>query len=195
LKSNPELKASDLMIFSCQVPVGMPEIAEKYGPFGENAFCFLPALVNIKSRGHLKLRDANPDSPLEIQGNLLSEQEDIDAMVRAVEICTDIAEQPAFKKFIKRWIAPRKRLESRAEILDFIRESVTSYIHPVGTCKMGSDKDSVVSDRLLVHGLKGLRIADASIMPEVTSSNTQAPVLMIAEFASREILAGANQRA
>lgn len=187
-KTNPQLKASDLMVFSGQVPVGMPQIVEKYAPFAENTFCFLPALVNIKSRGYLKLRDKNPDTPLEIQGNLLSEQQDIDALVRAVEICMDIADQPAFKKYIKNWVAPAKHLTSREEILDFIRDAVDSYIHPVGTCKMGNGPDSVVSDRLLVHGIEGLRIADASIMPEVTSSNTQAPVLMIAEFAAREIL-------
>jgi len=192
-KSNTGLKASDLMVFACQVPVPMPEIVEKYGPLGENLFCFLPALVNVKSRGYVKLRDSNPDTPPEIQGNLLSEEQDVEAMVSAIELCMDIADQLEFKKFIKNWIAPRKRLTTRAEILDFIRDSLTSYIHPAGTCRMGSDEYSVVSDRLFVHGLRGLRIADASIMPEVTSSNTQAPVLMIAEFASREILSGINQ--
>jgi len=188
-KSKPELQASDLMLFACQVPVGMPQIAEKYGPFGENSFCFLPALVNIKSRGYVKLRDDHPYTLLEIQGNLLTEQQDIDAMVKAVELCMDLAEQPAYKKYIKKWVAPQKRLTTREEILDFIRDAVTSYIHPVGTCRMGNGPDAVVSDKLLVHGLTGIRIADASIMPEVTSSNTQAPVLMIAEFAAREILA------
>lgn len=188
-KTNPALKAADLMIFATQVPVGTPHISEKYGPFGDNAFCFLPALVNIKSRGYVQLRDNNPDTPLKIQGNLLTEEQDIDAMVRAVEICMDLAEQPAFSKYIKKWVAPAKRLTTREEIIDFLKDAVTSYIHPVGTCKMGSGADAVVSDKLLVHGIKGLRIADASIMPEVTSSNTQAPTLMIAEFAAQLILA------
>ena len=188
-KSNPDLRASDLMVFACQVPVPTPDVAEKYGPIAENSFCFLPSLINVKSRGYMKLSDANPDTPPILHGNILSDQQDVDAMVRAVEICMDIAEQPEFKSFIKEWVAPKKRLENREEILEFIRESLTSYIHPAGTCRMGNDENSVVSDRLLVHGLEGLRIADASIMPEVTSSNTQSAVLMIAEFAAREILA------
>lgn len=190
-KSNPKLNASDIMIFACQVPVAVPNIAEKYAPFPENAFSLLVALVNIKSRGYIKLRSADPHAPLEIQGNLLSEEQDVEAMVNAVKLCMDIASQPAYKELIKKWIAPSKYLTRREDIMDFIKDAADSYIHPAGTCKMGNSPDAVVSDTLLVRGLSGLRIADASIMPEVTSSNTQAPTLMIAEFASNLII-GSN---
>jgi choline dehydrogenase len=177
------------MVFACQVPVPTTEIAEKYSPFPANAFSLLPALVNIKSRGgYLKLKNAQYDGPLEIEGKLASDPEDIEALVNAVKLCMDLASQPAFKGFIKNWIAPAKYLTGREEILDFIKDTLDSYIHPVGTCKMGSDPEAVVSDRLLVHGVEGLRVVDASIMPTVPSCNTQAPTFMIAEFAANLIL-------
>ena len=93
------------------------------------------------------------------------------------------------QKVIKNWIAPAKYLTDREEILDFIKDALDTYIHPVGTCKMGSGPECVVNDQLLVHGVEGLRVVDASIMPVITSSNTQAPTLMIAEFAANLILA------
>jgi choline dehydrogenase len=189
-KSNPELQAADLMVFACQVPVATPQIAAKFAPFPENAFSLLPALVNIKSHGgYLKLKNAAYDGPLEIEGKLASHPDDIEALVNAVKLCMDLAEQPAFKGFIKNWIAPARHLTDREEILDFIKDALDSYIHPVGTCKMGSDPEAVVNDQLLVHGLKGLRVVDASVMPVVPSCNTQAPTFMIAEFAANLILA------
>ena len=189
-KSNPALQAADLMVYACQVPVAMPQIAEKYAPFPENAFSILPALVNIKSKGgYIKLKNAAHDGPLEIEGKLASDPQDIEALVNAVKLCMDLASQPAFKGLIKNWIAPAKYLTDREEILDFIKDALDTYIHPVGTCKMGSGPECVVNDQLLVHGVRGLRVVDASIMPVITSSNTQAPTFMIAEFAANLILA------
>jgi choline dehydrogenase len=92
-----------------------------------------------------------------------------------------------FRDLIERWIAPPRRL-SREETVAFVRQSCSSYFHPVGTCAMGSGREAVVDPELRVHGIGGLRVADASVMPTIASANTQAPVVMIAEFASRPII-------
>lgn len=187
-KSNQKLKATDLMITACPLPVPTVEVGVNYGPFSLNSFCLMPALTKVKSRRQVKLRNQDPGSPVEILGEPLSEQEDVDALVRAVEISMDVAEAPAFKQIISCWEAPKRRLNTRSEIMDFIGESLTCCNHPAGSCKMGIGVDAVVSYRLMVYGLQGLRIADASIMPEPTGGDTQAVVMMIAEFAARDIL-------
>jgi choline dehydrogenase len=187
-KSQYDLKASDLMIFAAQIPIAMPELAKLYPPVPPNSFSLLPSVVNIKSRGYLKMKTAEYDGPLEIQGNLLADPADLNALVESVRLCFDLVSQPDFKRLIKKWAIPEKQMDDRKSIVEFIRNAANSYFHPVGTCGMGSGRDAVVSDRLLVHGIEGLRIADASIMPKITSSNTQAPTMMIAEFAARLIL-------
>src|SRR5262249_37591598 len=126
--------------------------------------------------------------PLEIQPNFLKEQADVDALVAGVELGLDIASQPAFRDLIKRWVAPTRRM-SRKESVTFIRRACFTYHHPVGTCAMGSGREAVVDAELRVHGIDGLRIADASVMPTIPSANTNAPTVMIGEFASRQMLA------
>ena len=96
---------------------------------------------------------------------------------------------PALRDLIKRWVAPPKRL-SRKDTVAFLRRACSSYFHPVGTCAMGPGRDAVVDAELRVRGVEGLRIADASVMPTIPSGNTNAPVVMIGEFASRLLVAG-----
>ena len=88
-------------------------------------------------------------------------------------------------------IAPGSQAETDDEILDWVRRSAETTYHPVGTCKMGSDAMAVVDSRLRVHGIQGLRVADASIMPTLTSGNTNAPSIMIGEKAADMVLADA----
>ena len=128
-------------------------------------------------------------APLEIQPNFLAEQADVDALVAGVELGLDLASQPAFRDLIKRWVAPPRRM-SRQETVAFVRQFCTSYPHPVGTCAMGPGREAVVDAELRVHGALGLRIADASVMPTIPSANTNAPTVMIGEFASRLLVAG-----
>jgi choline dehydrogenase len=135
------------------------------------------------------MRTAEPNGPLEIQPNFLAEQADVDALVAGIDLGLEVASQPAFRDLVKRWVVPAKRM-SREDTVTFIRRSCLSYFHPVGTCAMGSGKESVVDAELRVHGIDGLRIADASIMPTITSANTQAPAVMIGEFAARLIVDG-----
>jgi choline dehydrogenase len=113
----------------------------------------------------------------------------VDALVAGVELGLDLASQPAYCDLIRRWVTPPERL-SRDGTVAFIRRSCLSYLHPVGTCAMGAGQEAVVDAELRVRGVLGLRVADASVMPTIPSANTNAPTVMIGEFASRLLLAG-----
>jgi choline dehydrogenase len=165
-----------------QVPYVSDEIGAQY-PIPQNSFSIVPALVRVQSRGYLRMKSAGHNGPLEIQPNFLSEQADIDALVAGVELGLDIASRPAFRDLIKSWVAPAKRM-SRTDTVAFVRRSCLSYLHPVGTCAMGSGQEAVVDAELRVRGVEGLRIADASVMPTIPSANTNAAVVMIGEFAA-----------
>src|SRR5262249_3322037 len=154
-----------------------------------NAFVILPCLVRPQSRGYLRLRTADPSGPLEIQPNFLAEQSDVEALATCVELGLDLASQPAYRDLIKCWVVPPRRMHGQAT-LSFVRQSCSSYLHPVGTCAMGPGRESVVDVELRVRGVEGLRVADASVMPTIPSANTNAPSIMIGEFASRLLVAG-----
>jgi choline dehydrogenase len=187
-KSRPDLAVPDLELLPVQVPLISEEIAARY-PMPPNVFCLVPCLVRVQSRGALRLTTAEPDGPLEIQPNFLAEQADVDALVAGVELGLDLAAQPAYRDLIGRWVAPPERL-SRNSTVAFIRRSCQSHLHPVGTCAMGSGREAVVDAELRVRGVEGLRVADASVMPTITSAPTNAPTVMIGEFASRLLVAG-----
>jgi choline dehydrogenase len=176
------------MIMPGQVPLVSEEIAARY-PIPQNAFVILPCLVRPQSRGYLRLRTADPNGSPEIQPNFLAEQADVEALATCVELGLDLASQPAYRDLIKRWIVPPRRM-SRGDTLAFVRQSCSSYLHPVGTCAMGPSREAVVDVELRVRGVEGLRVADASVMQPIPSANTNAPSIMIGEFASRLLVAG-----
>jgi len=182
-KSRSDLDVPDLMFLPPRFAFVSAEIAAQY-PIPPNAFSIVPGLVRPQSRGYLRMKTAKHDGPLEIQPNFLKERADVDALVAGVDLGFDIASQPAFRELIKRWVAPTRRM-SRAETVAFVRRACSTYFHPVGTCAMGSGTEAVVDAELRVRGVLGLRIADASAMPTIPSANTQAPAVMIGEFASR----------
>jgi choline dehydrogenase len=187
-KSRPALGRPDLMVLPVQVPLVSDEIAARY-PIPPNAFAIIPSLVRPRSRGYLRLRAAGPAGPLEIQPNFLAEPADVEALVAGVSLGLDVASQPAYRDLIQRWVAPPGQM-SREDTVVFIRRSCMSYLHPVGTCAMGSGREAVVDAELRVRGALGLRIADASVMPTIPSANTNAPSIMIGEFASHLLVAG-----
>jgi choline dehydrogenase len=187
-KSQTALDRPDLMVMPVQVPLVSDEIAARY-PIPPTAFCIFPCLVRPRSRGYLRLRTADLDSPLEIQPNFLAEQADADALAAGLELGLDIASQPAYRDLIKRWVVPPRGM-SREATVAFVRQSCSSYLHPVGTCAMGPGREAVVDGELRVRGALGLRVADASVMPTIPSANTNAPSIMIGEFASRLLVAG-----
>ena len=187
-RSDPAMPVPDLQFVSVQIPYVSPEIAARY-PVPPNSFVLAPGLMVVRSRGHLRLTGAAPDAPLDIQPNLLADPADVAALVRGVEIGLELAAQPAFSKLIGAWVAPNQPLDA-AGSEDFVRQAAMPYFHPVGTCAMGVDEAAVVDAELRVRGLEGLRIADASVMPTITSANTNAATAMIAEKAADLIAAG-----
>jgi choline dehydrogenase len=184
---SPALDRPDLMLLPVQVPLVTDEIAARY-PIPPNAFSIFPCLVRPRSRGYLRPRTAAPDGPLEIQPNFLAEQADAEALASCVELGLELASQPAYRDLIKRWIVPPRGM-SREATLAFVRRSCSGYLHPVGTCAMGTGREAVVDVELRVRGALGLRVADASVMPTSPSANINAPSIMIGEFASRLLVA------
>ncbi len=152
------------------------------------------AIMNIlrsESTGHIHVASTDPMQPPAIHFNFLSAQLDREVLLEAMRITRRIMTAPSMKDIATDEIAPGVDIESDEELLDWVRHNAETTYHPVGTCKMGNDPMAVVDDRLRVHGMEGLRVADASIMPTLTSGNTNAPSIMIGEKAAKMVLAAA----
>lgn len=134
-----------------------------------------------ESRGTIHVKSADPFAAPAIRPNILATSEDQDTLVRGMKIARDIVGQNAMKPFVSHEMSPGKNVETDEQWLHFARENGQTIYHPVGTCSMGTGSRAVVDDRLRVHGIGGLRVIDASIMPTQISGNTMAAVLMIAE--------------
>ncbi|BAP13798.1 alcohol/choline dehydrogenase [Alcanivorax sp. NBRC 101098] len=145
-------------------------------------------ILRPKSRGNITLRDGNPRSPALIDPRFLEHPDDMEGMVRGVKTIRKIMAQQALTDWRGEEIFPGKEVQSDEEIRGFLRQKCDNIYHPVGTCKMGSDEMAVVDSELRVHGLEGLRVVDASIMPTLIGGNTNAPTVMIAEKAADAIL-------
>ena len=152
------------------------------------------AIMNIlrsESTGSIHVTSKSPHTPPAVRFNFMTAQLDRDVTLEAMRITRRIMTAPAMQGIATDEIAPGVNIQSDDELLDWIRKNAETTYHPVGTCKMGSDPMAVVDDQLRVHGMQGLRVADASIMPTLTSGNTNAPSIMIGEKASRMMLAAA----
>ncbi len=136
------------------------------------------------SRGKLKLTGRNLKDPLEIRINYLTDKRDLETLVDGVEILRDVFSQKVFDKYRGEELSPGKTNRNRSSISNWVRRTASTVHHLTGSCRMGSDKNSVVDPKLRVRGMEGLRIVDASIFPSITSANTAAPTIMVAERAS-----------
>jgi len=141
-----------------------------------------------ESKGHIHIVSADPRKPPAINFNFLSSPVDAELTVRAVRIACAIMTAPALAPLQITEIAPGANRTTDDEILDWVKAAAETTYHPVGTCRMGSDAMAVVDARLRVHGIEGLRVADASVMPTLTSGNTNAPSIMIGEKAADMVL-------
>jgi len=149
-------------------------------------------LLRPQSRGSLRLASKDPmDAPL-IDPNFLADRDDMDRMIRAFRIMRGILGQPALAQIGGKEFAKSAAAQTELQIEHFIRDHADTIYHPVGTCRMGPGPQAVVDAELRVHGLQGLRVVDASIMPRLIGGNTNAPVIMIAEKAADMIKAAAK---
>ena len=180
-RSRPGLPVPDIQPIHFMVPMYEDWMS---GP--ENGFTLLGGIVRPSSRGTLRLTGPSTDDPVALDPNVLACEGDFDSLVAAVELCRRIGAADALHD----WDVTEEYPGSR-DVRDYIRQTAITYHHQVGTCKLGTDPLAVVDPRLRVHGVEGLRVADASVMPMVTTGNTNAPSIMIGDRAATFILADA----
>ncbi|RDE18012.1 choline dehydrogenase [Motiliproteus coralliicola] len=149
-----------------------------------SAFTASVCQLRPTSTGRIELKSGNPEDYPAIHPNYLATEEDQKTAIEAIKVTRNIINAPALKPLISEEHEPGVQFQSDEELLEYARNRATTIYHPTGTCKMGHDEMAVVDDRLRVHGLQGLRVVDASIMPIIVSGNTNAPTIMIAEKAS-----------
>ena len=193
LKSRAEKVAPDIQVhfmpalenaanLHFPVPFRKPPLEETHG------FSMRVGPIDPESRGWIGLRSADPaDAPL-IQPNYLQSEADCRTTITGIRMVRDVIAQPAFDAYRGPELAPGAAVQSDTDLTAWLRANAMTTFHPVGTCRMGTDPIAVVDARLAVHGIKGLRVADASVMPVITSGNTNAPAIMIGEKAAEFIL-------
>jgi len=152
-----------------------------------HGFTFGPSLLHPESRGQIALRSPDPLAPPSIQPNYFKCEGDLHVLLEGLKLSRRLAQAKAFEPYRGTEVRPGAAVQAEAALIAFVRQSAQTLYHPVGTCKMGSDPLAVVDAKLRVHGLEGLRVVDASIMPNVVSGNTNAPTIMLAEKASEMI--------
>ena len=146
------------------------------------------------SRGYVEARSNQPGDMPAINPRYLSEESDRRAVIGGLRFARRLFDAPALKQFVRDESLPGRHVESDDELLDYARRYGGTCYHATCTCMMGSHAMAVVDDELRVHGLEGLRVVDASVMPAVTSTNTNAPTIMIAEKGAAIIKGVARQR-
>jgi choline dehydrogenase len=179
-RSNPALDVPDLQSIIVEAPYASPQAVKVALP--PNAWSLTTAVLRTASRGRLRLTGPNPHDPIEIDANALDDPADLKALTTCVDFCRAIGNSPSLRPFAKRECLPGP--VKGAELETFIRNATVSHSHQTCTAKMGRDAMSVVDHKLRVYGLDGLRIADGSILPRVTTGNTMAPCVVIGERAA-----------
>ena len=185
-RSRPGLRVPDIQPIHFMMPMYEPWME---GP--SNGFTLLGGMVRPASRGSLRLTGPAPEDPVALDPNILACEADLESLVAAVELCRRIGGAQALREWGAAERYPGPSVRSPEEVRRYVRETAITYHHQVGTCKMGTDAAAVVDPRLRVHGVEGLRVADASIMPMVTTGNTNAPSIMIGERAAEFVLVDA----
>ena len=179
LRSRPELTVPDLHFMFIHVPFHLPTFSVP-----EGSWTIAVGLIRPASRGTLRLADASPDRKPLIDPAYLAESADLDAMVRGVALAREVAGASAFDAWRGPEALPGTDVSEEADVRDFVRRAAGTYYHPAGTCRMGVGADAVVDPELRVRGIDGLRVADASIMPDIVSANTNTAAIVIGEKAA-----------
>jgi choline dehydrogenase len=177
--SQPGMIAPDLQLAFVHVPFDV--IVGQQHP---NAVSILPGVVRPNSRGSVALASADPFAKPLVDPNYLGDRSDVERLVQAVRISRDVFAAPAFKGLLKGELMPGADVRTDRQIERFVRERADSYHHQAGSCRMGIDDLAVVDPQLRVHGVAGLRVVDASVMPSVPSGNCNTAIAAIAERAA-----------
>ena len=185
-RSRAGLPAPDLQPIHFMVPM-----VEPWMEAIENGFSLMGGLVRPLSRGSLRLTGPRPEDPVALDPNVLACEADLEGLVAAVDLCRRVGAADALRAWgaVERYPGPS--VDTAEAVRAYVRKTAITYHHQVGTCKMGTDAAAVVDPRLRVHGIEGLRVADASVMPMVTTGNTNAPSIMIGERAAEFLIADA----
>lgn len=187
-KTDPRLASPDVQIHF--LPFSTDKMGEKLHPY--SAFSASVCQVRPESRGTLRIKSADPMAAPEIRINYLATETDRNVNVEGLKILRKILAAPALKPFVVEESEPGAKVVSDEDLLAFCRQRGSTVYHPTSTCRMGNDSLAVVDQRLRLRGIEGLRVVDASVMPDLVSGNTNAPVIMIAEKASDMILQDAR---
>ncbi|MCY3641193.1 MAG: GMC oxidoreductase, partial [Gammaproteobacteria bacterium] len=166
----------------------VPALGRKRNVADEHGTTIRIGPVVPKSRGRIALRSGDPEDSPRIHANYLDDRRDVDTAVAGVQLMREVMAKPAFAATTGRELEPGPENMTDAQVAKWLVDAAMTTLHPVGSCKMGMDSEAVVDAELRVHGIKALRVADASIMPVITRGNTNAPTIMIAEKASDLIL-------
>jgi len=179
VRSQPQLDHPDLQILFVDIPLLPPVLG---GP--ESGYTIAAALMQPSSRGTVRLASADPQAAPVLDPRYLSDPDDVQTMVTGLELAREIGQAKALTPWRAEEALPGPGADSGEAVRQYADQTMQSYFHPVGTCRMGTDALSVVDPTLRVHGINGLRIADASVMPSIVSANTNATVYAIAERAA-----------
>jgi choline dehydrogenase len=187
-RTNPRLASPDVQIHF--LPFSTDKMGEKLHSF--SGFTASVCQLRPESRGSIRIKSADPAAPPEIRINYLASEVDRTTNVEGLKLLRKILRAPALAPYVVEEVDPGDKITSDEALLAYCRARGSTIYHPTSTCRMGNDPLAVVDQRLRVRGIDGLRVIDASVMPDLVSGNTNAPVIMIAEKASEMILQDAR---
>lgn len=177
----PNLQFHNAPVYLLEHGLGAPDDDRTF-------FTMMPTQIRPESTGTVRLASDDPREAPVIDPEYLTADGDIDPLVEGVKLAREIADTEPMDPYCGPEVEPGSNVTSEADIREFVRAHATTVYHPVGTCKMGGDRSAVVDEKLRVHGVDGLRVADASVMPRIVGGNTNAPTIAIAEKAADLIL-------
>jgi choline dehydrogenase-like flavoprotein len=176
-RTRPELASPDI---KCSISPFSAERPQE-GLHRFSGFTMIAYQLRPESRGEIKLKSSDPFDAPAVYPNYLATETDQRTIVAGLKLCRRILDTPQMQGFVETEFQPGPAVETDAQLLDYARRRGGTVYHPTSTCKMGNDPLAVVDAELRVHGIEGLRVADASIMPTVVSGNTNAATIMIGE--------------